>query len=189
MWARSFQVRDGSYTAASYIQNTNENAGVAQVGYRFKLYDSENVLVTERDGVMFIMPGGITPVVESNIDTGHRIVTHTFFEFTGSRDWKHFINTSTSTVIYDRQLLNTDTVPREEAKAQNISVSPILNISFVAVVFDTNGNAIAASKTELDRLDPNQSRPIVFTWPSPFVTQIGRVDIIPVLAPKPAWKR
>ena len=189
MWARSFRIRDGSYTAATYIQNTNEVAGAQDVGYRFKLYDSDNILITEREGSTYIMPGGITPVVETAIDTGNRIATHTFFEFTDRRIWKHYTNSAKVVSIYDRQLTNTDSVPREEAQVKNTSVSVLLNVGFVAVVFDTNGNAIAASKTELDRIEPNTSRPIVFTWPAPFLSLVGRVDIIPLLPPKAAWQQ
>src|SRR4051812_12046883 len=47
MWTRAFKVRDGSYSATSYIQNPNDHAGVAQINYIFSLYDSQNVLVAE----------------------------------------------------------------------------------------------------------------------------------------------
>src|ERR1700683_2811708 len=61
LWARAFQVRDGSYNAVAYIQNPNANAGVISANYQFSLYDSENVLIAERSGTTYIMPGGITP--------------------------------------------------------------------------------------------------------------------------------
>src|SRR3989344_2514809 len=68
MWARSFEVRSGSYTAVAYIGNPNPEAGVALAHYRFGLYDSQNILIAERVGATFIMPGGITPVLEGGID-------------------------------------------------------------------------------------------------------------------------
>ena len=187
MWARAFKVRDGQYNAAGYIQNTNDFAGVEQVSYRFKLYDSENVLVAERDGATFVMPGGITPVFETNIDSGNRIVTHAFLTVAPDWQWKHLTDTSRVVVVSDRKVADVGTTPRISAEANNTSVSTILNISFIAVVFDTAGNAFAASASKLDRLDAGKSAPLVFTWPTPFPALVGRVDIIPLLPPAPAW--
>src|SRR3989344_4168769 len=65
LWTRSFYVRSGSYDAVAYIQNPNQEAGVRAVSYRF-------VLIAERTGAAFLMPGGITPVFEGAIDTGNR---------------------------------------------------------------------------------------------------------------------
>jgi len=47
---------------AAYIENPNDGAACASVAYHLGLYDSENVIVAERTGTTFIMPGGITPV-------------------------------------------------------------------------------------------------------------------------------
>src|SRR3989338_11227858 len=83
MWARSFEVRSGSYTAVGYIGNPNPEAGVALAHYRVGLYDSQNILIAERVGTTFIMPGGITPVLEASIDTGNREVVHTYLQIIG----------------------------------------------------------------------------------------------------------
>ena len=76
LWARSFLVRSvaeagaNDYTAVAYIQNPNEGAGVADVHYQFTFFDSQNVFVAQRDdGETPIMPGGVTPVIETSIDT------------------------------------------------------------------------------------------------------------------------
>jgi hypothetical protein len=193
LWDRSFRVRDGSYNAIAYIDNPNQGAGVATAQYRFELSDAQNVLVAERDGTTFIMPGGITPVFEGAIDTGNRIVAHTSFCFVdnsgncdstdASLDWDRMTNAALSLSINNKQLLHTDTVPQLSAIVENTSVADVLDPSFVAVVFDSDGNAFAASATRLDRLSAGSSTPIVFTWPDPFQTQASQIDIIPLLAP------
>jgi hypothetical protein len=187
MWTRSFKVRDGSYSVTSYIQNPNDQAAVEKISYIFSLYDAKNILVAERTGETFIMPGGITPVYEPDIDTGHRIAVHAFFEFTSGAEWKHYDDTSKAIKVTDRSLTDTTTVPRLEATATNSDVSARTDVTFVAVVFDTAGNAIASSATHLDRIEQGQSLQIVFTWPDPFTLQVGRIDIIPVSKPMPAW--
>ena len=185
LWARSFRVRDGSYNAAAYIQNSNQAAGILPLSYRFRLYDADSILVAEREGITFVMPGGVTPVFEPHIGTGNRIVTHTFFEFTSPVVWARASNAGAAVTVSSREVGNTDSSPRIAAVAENTSVATMNNVSLIAVVFDTSGNAFAASKTSVARLKGSEKTSIVFTWPDPFTSTVGRIDIIPALPPAP----
>ncbi len=184
LWARSFRVRDGSYTAAAYIQNPNRNAGIEQIEYLFRFYDSRNILIGERGGSTYVMPGGITPVIESAINTGERIVTHTYFEFKSAPDWGRMTNPAAEITINDKTLQTPESSPRIIAQVRNTSVDTLRDIQFATVVFDPAGNAFAASKTLLPRLEPNATGDIVFTWPDPFNISVGRIEIIPMLPPR-----
>jgi hypothetical protein len=186
LWARSFKVRDGTYTAVSAIENSNQSAGVADVSYRFALYDSQNILVAEREGQTFIMPGAVTPVLESRIDTGNRIVAHTYFEFTQPLSWQRMVNSASVLGVSGKVLTDIDTVPRLAASAKNSSVVDVLSPAFIAVIYDGAGNAFAASQTRLDRLNAGAAADITFTWPSPFAAGAARIDILPLLPPAPA---
>lgn len=183
LWSRGFFVRDGTYNAVAYIENPNETAGVEAAQYRFKLYDADNILIAERVGTTVIMPGGITPVLESRIDTGHRIVVHTYFEFITPLVWKHMQNMSTVIVINDKTTANTATAPQVSASVRNASVGTLRKVGFVAVVFDASGNAFAGSATALDSFEAETTSNLVFTWPDSFTSPVGHVDVIPVVAP------
>lgn len=183
MWARSFRVRDGSYNAVAYIRNPNENAGVESVQYRFSLYDAQNILVAERTGTTYIMPGGITPVIETGLPTGNRIAVHTYFEFTAPLAWKHMNNVSSAITISNTTVADTASAPQVSATALNTSVETLNKVSFVAVLFEPNGNAFQTSSTIIDTFPPDASQVITFTWPDPFTSEMGHVDIIPVIAP------
>jgi len=187
VWTRSFKIRDGSYSATAYVENPNDEAGIPEIHYTFSLYDSQDVLVAERRGTTYIMPGGITPVYEPDIDTGNRNASHAFFQFTSPAQWLHLEDSSKAITVTDRQLSGETTEPRLEASATNTDVSARTDVTFVAVIFDTAGNAFASSATHIDRMEPGQAVKIVFTWPNPFTLQVGRTDIIPISAPKRAW--
>jgi hypothetical protein len=187
MWTRTFKVRDGAYSAVSYMQNPNDHAGIDNIGYTFSLYDSQNVLVAERAGEMFVMPGGITPVYVPDIDTGNRIATHAFFKFNSKGIWRNYEDASKGIKITERTLTDETTAPRLQAIVTNTDTLPRYNLKFVAVIFDTAGNAFAASATKLDKLAPGVETQITFTWPSAFMLQVGRVDVIAVVPPKKAW--
>lgn len=186
LWARAFKVRDGTYNAVAYVQNPNADAGVPSVTYQFGLYDANNVLIAERSGTTFIMPGGVTPIFEPRIDTGNRIVAHTYLQFTEPLNWEKMQNTALPIVVSGRHLSTTSTGPRLTATAANKSAADILDPRFVAVVYDTAGNAIAISQTVLSRLAAGSSATLTFTWPDPFPSQPGQVDITPLVPPAPA---
>ena len=183
LWARAFRVRDGSYNAVAYIQNPNQGAGVMSVPYKFGLYDSNNILIVEQTGTTFIMPGGITPVFAGGIDTGNLAVAHTYFSFTDDLKWQRMSDPTSAITINNIEVTTTDIGPRISAIAKNNSFSDITDLSFAVTVFDGAGNAINTSATKVARLAAGASMPIVFTWPDPFTSAIGRIDIMPVHAP------
>ena len=152
LWTRSFYVRSGSYDAVAYIQNPNQEAGVRAVSYRFGLYDERNVLIAERTGTTFLMPGGITPVFEGAIDTGNRVVSHTYFDFTTPVIWERMADTSGAVAISNTQISDITTTPRVTANVQNTSVAGIRSMTFVVIISDPAGNAFAASQTALTGL-------------------------------------
>jgi len=183
LWTRAFLVRGGLYSAVAYIENSNEGAGVQAVQYRFGLYDERNILVAERRGTTFIIPGGITPVFEGAIGTGNRSVARTYFEFTSRSVWERLSNAASVLSVNNKNVIDVDSMPRLTARVKNTSVAAVLGSSFVAVVFDPAGNAFVASATTLPRLAPNEEKEIVFMWPDPFPATVGRIDILPLLPP------
>jgi len=185
LWTRSFRVRDGTYNSVAYVQNPNEKAGVREVPYRFGLYDAGNVLIAERSGTTFIMPGRITPILEGGMSTGNRVVAHTYFEFTEPLTWERLDDTADVVSVDNREILGTDSGPRITAVARNTSVRDMRDIVFVTVVFDPAGNAFAASQTTVPYLAGGASEAIAFTWPDAFNISLGSVDIVARSAPTP----
>jgi hypothetical protein len=186
LWARAFPVHDGSYNAVAYVENPNPDAGVLSANYKFSLYDTGNVLIAERTGTTYIMPGGITPVFTAAIDTGNRIVAHTYFALTDTAlTWERVSNPASVISVTGKLVTNADTVPQLSATAENTSVADLKDVSFVGVVFDTGGNAINASATELPKVAGDARVQIGFTWPEPFPVVPGTEDVMPIMPPIP----
>jgi hypothetical protein len=184
LWVRGFRIRDGLYSAVAYIQNANSEAGIRSIRYRFSMYDDRNVLVTEREGSTYIMPAGVTPIFEGGIDTGNRAVAHTYFEFTEAPLWERLFDTSHTITVEGSVVVDTATMPRVTATVGNTSVREMRDVHFVAIVSDPAGNAFAASQTALPILSPGAREEITFTWPAPFNVTVGRISIIPLIAPE-----
>lgn len=184
LWARSFAVRDGFYNAVAYIENPNQNAGVFDAGYQFKLYDSRNVLVAERSGRVPIPPGKVFPIFESRIDTGNRIPVRTIFSFTNTFNWERMRDPVEGIQVSNERLSGQNSAPRLDAELYNTTTIDKQNVVVIATIFDTAGNAIAASRTIVPRLLPNEREAIAFTWPHPFTTPVARIDIVPLAVPE-----
>jgi len=183
LWTRAFLAREGVHSAVAYIENPNQGAGVKEAAYRMKIYDDRNVLVGEREGVTPIMPGTITPVFEGEMESGNRTATRAFFEFVAPLVWERLKDQSVEIAVTDRLIKDIETSPRVTATVTNNDVINHLNVSIVAVVFDTAGNAFASSHTVIPELDARVSIPVTFTWSEPFTRRVGRVDVLPIVPP------
>lgn len=183
LWTRSLPSRPGFYNAVAYIENPNPRAAVRSVPYRFRLYDTDNVLVAEREGESGILPGAITPIFEGSIETRNRTVARTFFEFTGPLVWERSRSEAAFITVSNTQLSPQEA--RVTAEARNRSVSDMFDVAFVAVLFDTRGNAIATSRTIVPVLPAGETEQLTFTWTEPFgIAQVARIDVLPVLEPR-----
>jgi hypothetical protein len=166
------------------IQNPNEHAGVVSAQYTFSLYDSKNILIVERTGTTYIMPGGITPIFTAHIDTGNRIVAHTSFAFTDPQlAWQRMSSRIGPIGISSTEVTASAETSQVSARVGNTGTSDMTDVSLVAVVFDTTGNAIAASGTLVSRIVAGAQLPVGFTWPEAFSLVVGHVDILPLLPP------
>ncbi len=177
LWERVFRVLPGVYNVVAYIENPNISAHVSRAQYIFKLYDVDNTLITEKVGTTFIPPKKTFGIFEGGIDTGLRIPTRVTFEFTHNLVWEKDAGDNPEVSVDNALLSKTDTKPRIDARLTNTSLRPLSNIEAVAIIFDSEGIAIGASRTFVDYIEKNEVTNIVFTWPEPFETGLGFCQI------------
>lgn len=165
-WARSFQGSRGTYSAVAYVKNNNPGAGARKVPYFFQLFDENNLLVVERNGVADIPPLATVPIIESNIFVGNRTVSRTLFAFTEDPPavWNKVAPGSYL------QLSVSQGVPAEDfskltAQLVNNNVSEVKNVTVVAILYDAGNTAIETSKSLIPRIAGRSQEEVVFTWP------------------------
>jgi hypothetical protein len=163
LWWRSFNTSTNTYTAAAYIRNDNPNTGAHGVHYTFKLYDKNNFLMAERDGVTDIPPKLFVPIVETNITVGGGEVAHTDFTFAEVPTWEKVTNPLPPLTLTD-EVLAPD-ASRLSATLNTDSIKDVAKVAVIALLFDNAGTARAASKTIVNKVPHKSSVPIVFTWP------------------------
>ncbi len=176
-WSRAFETGSNTYTAAAYVKNTNVslNAGARGVRYSFQLFDVDNQLVVERSGVIDIPPSERIPIVETNIDVGNRTVSRALFSFGNVPVWNKIpIGSLPQLRVSDQQLSSDGS--RLSATVTNNSTIDAPRFVVLAVLFDQQGTAQAASKSSIPFLAHKSSQSVVFTWPSG-VPNIVRAEV------------
>ncbi len=181
LWQRVFKVNNGIYNAIAFVENPNLDSVARTVGYSFRVYDTDNILIAQRTGTIDVLPNQTFPIFEPNLLTGERIPMRVTFAFTGPFVWK-----KTRLVLPDVQASNivlskTDSEPRLDTLITNNSLKVIQNLPVVVIMYDTAGTAVAASRTFIDKLDKTSSTAVTFTWPQPFGVSISEKDIYPLV--------
>ena len=181
-WSRAFKVSDGVYDVVALLENPNEEAGLSELIYKFKLYDGENILVEERFGKTFVNPKERFVVFESGIQTGERIPKRVFAELFKEYKWmKPEVDSQDipDIQVRNQRMENLDVKPRLRASIENKSPFTAYDIELTAILFDKDDNAMAVSSTFIDKLSQYESKDISFTWREPFLTFPVKIDIIP----------
>ncbi len=181
-WSRSFESGKGAYNAVAYIENPNPNLGVREAVYRFKLYDQNDVFILERVGKTYIRPNEQFAIFEPRIPVGERIPKRTFFEFLSFSDWIK-IEGQKPDISVKAPIPETGPTPSVSVSLTNKDNLSVQDIRVVAVVYDKDNNAMAASASAVDSIPAESSSEVVFTWPVPFPSSPKRVEVLPRVDP------
>lgn len=160
LWARPFLTAPSIYTAAAYVTNTNVTAGAKNIRYSFQLFDDNNALVIERDGVVNIPPVKVVPIIETGIYVGNRTPTRALFGFADTPEW-HTAQ-APALRITDEQLASDGS--NLTATVVNDTLNDVRKVVVAAVLFDAKGVALGASKSTID-VPKKGSQLVTFTWP------------------------
>lgn len=185
LWSRIFPISGSIYNLIAYVENQNTNAGVPEIDYEFKVYDTQGKYIGRREGRTFIPPNQRFAVFEAHFDAGQSIPKNTIFQFTGPYFWlkqdsiSSYIPLRTDRIVYSEE----NDSPRLEARIRNDSIFNAPEFDVITILYNEAHNAIGVSKTRLDGLPANQSAPLVFTWPSLFADTPVTKDIIPQINP------
>ena len=183
LWARSFKVIPGRYNAVAYLVNHNKNAAVEKINYKFRFSDTNNVYIGKREGSTSIPPGGNFAVFEPGIDIGNSIPVYVTFEFTETPKWLQVSQEKIDQLkifVSNIQLVDETTSPKLSATIKNNSLFTIPNVDVITILYNEEGNAVSASSTYLDQLNPLQDANINFTWPEPLSGKVVVKEIIPM---------
>ena len=178
-WAQVFPVRSGFADAAAYIVNPNPSFELTTVRYRFKIYDADEQLVAERDGVTFVNAAEQFIIYEPLIAVRERVIRRAFIELTPQENlvWHRSGAGRLAQFTLQDKTVSLDPVPTLSAAVHNNSAFDAKDVSAVGVLYDDHGNAMGVSATKLDTVARLADTPVLWTWPNPFLSPIASSEI------------
>jgi hypothetical protein len=178
LWSKTFNISGDVYSAVAYVENPNVNSENQKATYQFKIYDSENRLITTKEGETSVPKNKTFAIFETGIVLKNSKPKLTDFEFTSFGPWQKDISKEPEISLDYGTVTSTSTTPILTGKVYNKSLQDIPEIELVVLVSDNMGNTIATSRTYVDDLARNSSQDFVFTWLQPFVGDISVINII-----------
>jgi hypothetical protein len=185
LWSRAFPVTGSVYNLVAFVENRNKSSAVYSAPYEFRVYDTNNKLLGRREGKIFIPPNQQFAIFESRFDSAQSQIKSVSFEFLPPLVWVKKSPTlqtlpiRVNDVVFDD---NKDT-PSLSALIKNDSIYDLPEFDVVAILYDSDHNAINASKTHKDKLLSSGSTPVVFTWPEVLSAVPVTKDIIVLINP------
>lgn len=180
-WARIFRVGDGIYIAAAYIENPNEAAQAVNKPYEMKVYDTAGIPVYTRQGVVSLDPKEITAIIETGILLNQLDASRVQFSWLGEAEgWVRATAEPLALDVREEKIETSETgAQKVSAKISNPTLNTLRDFEVAAIVYGETGNAIAVSRTYIDRIDPGQERDVVFSWPRPFTEPAIEAEVLP----------
>ncbi len=177
-WARSFEVSPGWWSALAYIQNPNFDMRTGQTPYRVTLYDREGSLILKREGLISINRESVVPVFVGRLNVESRTPYRTSFEWLSPPSW--YKAPKVYQVTSEEQMFAQVGGGEElQVTMNNHEPIPLRDVSVVAIVYDTDDNAMAVSETYIDLLSARGKKRVTFSWPQAFPAPVGRAEFLP----------
>lgn len=181
-WQRVFRVSPGIYNAIAFVQNSNVNSTARDVRYIFRVFDEQNVLIADRRGSVDMLPNSIFPIFEPNMFTGEKTPTRVTFDFTTDPDWQIEQVEIPEVAVVNKVFSRESTRPTFDVTLENKTLKSISNMPVIAILYDVDGNALAASRTIIDFLDKSARTTVTFTWPLPFDKTVSAQEVYPIIS-------
>ncbi len=168
LWSKIFNISGDVYSVVAFVENPNINSENNAAKYQFRIYDTDNQLVTIREGVTSIPKNKKFAVFETQIVIKNSKPKSTDFRFISFAPWQKNTEKEPEISLKYSAINSTTTIPNITGTVINQSLKNIPKIELVVLVLDNKENAVAASRTFVDNLARNSSQDFVFTWPKPF---------------------
>ncbi len=162
-FVRALEVDGATWSVVAYLENQNEGVGARHVPYRLKLYDTDNLLIYERRGEVFIPPRKTFAIYEGKMDVGTRIPTKALFEFLAEPVFEHV--SQPALILETKDFIKDEHGVSLQAVLSNPKRVVVEGINLTALLFDEDGNVTGASATFVPTLRAEGSTLLTFTWP------------------------
>jgi hypothetical protein len=178
IWAKIFHISGDVYSAVAYVENPNINSKNARATYQFRLFDTENKLITIVNGETSISKGQKFAVFETGVILKNRKPKNADFQFVNFSNWEKDLRAEDGLSVEYGTILFASTTPQINGVISNESLENVKSVELVVFAIDSSENVIGASRTFVDNLLRNTSQDFVFTWQKPFEREASVINVM-----------
>lgn len=165
LWSDAFLAKDGVYDMVVFIENKNINAGIRNLGYTIKAYNSSGDVLAERSGATYINAMDRFALIEHSTAISEK-PTRIDVEFDVPK-WERTLSQNRHLKIKNKRLFHEKTPPRITAIVENNSLDTKRNIEAVALISNKKGEVVAISSTHMSTLAGDSEGDLFFALASP----------------------
>lgn len=180
-WSRIVPIGPKTYDLVAMIANKNTTSAPLASLYTFTLTDAQGMLLGTYTGTTSVLVGSSFPLIVQNITLpqapAHMSVdlTPTPFYVTGDQ------STFTPIRITDTSYEPGD-ITRVHVVVRNTTRSVFLQLPLRVIVYDDTNNAIGVGESIIPKLNKEEEKDIVFTWPNGFAHP-SKIRAYPIIDP------
>jgi hypothetical protein len=189
-WAKAVKDGNSNYDLIAKVVNTNKHWGASSVGYKFTIFDNNNVKIAVERGETYVVPIGFSEnngakyIIRDNFVTESQISKVDFelynFNWGEVKDILDLKELSTETIIVKDALFG----PVTEGNAyyyaygvtKNNSLYSFYRVDISVVLFDDKMEPIAVGKTDQWTIGGGEGWEFRVFWQEPFVGDVLWAD-------------
>ncbi len=175
VWTKAFFLSASSYDLGAYVENPNQNSGVKNARYNFRVLDNSGRVLTQKQGTTEIAPGSGMVIFEPHVNVvGNPDRVEIIFNQDDLAHWTRGKSGASAITSKNQKLINVDTTPRFDVTlVNNDSVDSADNLTVSAIVYDALRHPVALSRTSVDTVTAGGTQDTFFTWPTRFSKHTG----------------
>ncbi len=176
--SQAIKPRDNYVDLVASLKNPNPDFGVKILSYAFNLYNSNNNLISFKQGASYILPGETKYIIEQKILVNEeisrvefKIINTVWQKLAGFEEPELLIRNSNFT-------LTTDNIARAYGTLENKSNYDFEKINVYIILLDKDSKILGVAQTEERTVVSKESRYFEINWFYPLAGQVEKFDIM-----------
>ncbi len=166
-WTRAFEVRTGTYSLFSVVENPNLGSSIYNASYEFEVFGADSKSLTVVRGSTNIPAGSQIGVFAGPVTLTEK---PSRVEFRFGDDMVYVKGMPPYVLTVSNIALVSDNPPRVDVTISNNSVRAAGRAEIAVIVNGDDNNAVAVSRSFIEGMAPESSQKVSFTWPKKFET-------------------
>ncbi len=182
IWVRPIKTGVDTYDVAALLSNENRDSAPQYLYYKLSLFNTDGKVVWFATSTTKVPVLSDFPVIIQNVKTKEKIKSASIElgEYPSYLTDKKY---QTEIVEVLKTSFENSDISRLYVNIHNTTLTPILRFPVRVVLYDPLQNTLGVGETFIERLDKDEKKQVVFTWPNKFSETPSIIRAYPIVDP------